>query len=131
MWKQYIGSSVLYLFSFKDKSRGQMRYFCLSGKIGDPSSHLQLEVIRPDDFKFELIDPTVKSYKDMVQSSVNVTLPGGGYIFENMDLFEDPQNKQYVEEGLMFLGEYFTVTKFSEVKTVVSQLILQEMEKGE
>ncbi len=125
IWKDYIMHSTIYLFIVRD-GKAPVRYYALQGttqKKSDFDNFLQFVSI---DTTMQLIDPNTQAYAQAVRKTFPVPVVGG-FVFDNMDIFDQDENKQFIEEGLLLHGEYFRVTRYSEIRAAVSDLIDKDL----
>jgi hypothetical protein len=127
-WDEYLHNSAIYLFTAYDSSGNIIKYFSIKGNpnIQNTASFYKIEVISN---KVPLpFDPNHNTYDKYIEKIV--TSNGiRGSLFENMGAFQQPENQKYIGTGIKFLGYYYRVTPYLEIKNKINEIIVSELIK--
>ncbi len=125
VWKDYIMHSTIYLFTVRN-GKAPIRYYILQGTTQRSDFDNYLQIASIDAARVQLNDPNTQPYKEAVIRTYPVPIIGG-FVFDNMEIFRQPENKQFIEEGLLLHGEYFRVTRYSEIRAALSDVIAKDL----
>ncbi len=119
----YLHNNPLYLFIVSDSKTKDFIYLCIRGNPDKVNTKMffKVEVIKGvADTAFNPIN----NYSDKIVKVID-NVNCGGTLFENMEMFTDPDNKKYVGNGIQLFGYYRRVQPYSEIKTSMTAIIEQ------
>jgi hypothetical protein len=127
LWLEYLHHSPIYLFSARDGSGDEVKQFCVRG---DPQVHgtsaFYKVVVIPGKTP-RACDPTLPENAGVAEKTQTVR-GARGTLFEHMGVFQRPEMKRFVGNGVEMFGKYDRVTPYAEVKGAMVDLIRAELE---
>ena len=119
----YLHNNPLYLFIVSNSKTKDTTYLCIRGnpKKLNTKMFYKVDVIKgvPD----SVFNP-FNDYSDKIVKTID-NVNCSGTLFENMEMFDNPENKKYVGNGIQFLGYYRRVQPYSEIKISMTAIIEQ------
>ncbi len=119
----YLHNNPLYLFVVSNSTTKELTYLCIRGnpKKVNTKMFYKVEVIKGvSDTAFNPFN----DYSDKIVKTID-NVNCGGTLFESMEMFDAPENKKYVGNGIQFFGSYRRVQPYSEIKISMIAIIEQ------
>ena len=126
LWLEYLHRSPIYLFSARDAAGAELKQFCVRGnpEVQGTAAFYKAVVIAGD--TKGACDPNVPENTRVAEKTVGVR-GARGSLFEHMAVFQRPEMKQFVGNGVLMFGKYDRVTPYAEVKGAMVELIRAEL----
>jgi hypothetical protein len=71
-----------------------------------------------------VLNPNTTNYSDKIVKVID-NVNCGGTLFENMEMFTRPENKNLIGNGIQLYGYFRRVQPYSEIKTSMTDIIEQ------
>lgn len=127
LWLEYLHHSPIYLFSVRDRSGVELKQFCVRGnpQVEGTAAFYKVVVI-PGNIP-RACEPNLPEDARLADKTLG-TKGVRGSLFESMAMFQKPEMKRYVGNGVKAFGFYDRVTPYAEVKSAMVDVIRAEME---
>ena len=123
----YLHRSPIYLFSVRDRTGDEVKQFCVRGnpQIEGTAAFYKVVII-PGNLR-GACDPNLPEAPQLAERTL-AAKGARGTLFENMEIFQRPEMKKYVGNGVKMFGFYDRVTPYAEVKSAMADLIRTQLE---
>jgi hypothetical protein len=125
LWLDYLHHSPIYLFSVRNSSGFELKQFCIRGdpEVQKTASFYKVAII-PGKVG-GACDPRLPENARLAEKSVPAK-GARGSLFEHMAIFQSPEKKKFVGNGIMLFGKYDRVTPYAEIKSAMIELMRAE-----
>ena len=128
IWIDYLHRSPIYLFSVRNASGVALKQFCIRGDPTVQRTASFCKVVVMPGSAADSCDPKVAEDPRIAEKTIP-TKGARGTMFESMAIFQKPENKKYVGNGVMLYTKYGRVTPYSEVKDAMVKIIQAEIHR--
>lgn len=126
LWLDYLHRSPIYLFSARDGAGVELKQFCVRG---DPQMQGTAAF-----YKVAVIAGSTKGGCDpdvpenaRLEEKTQAVKGARGSLFEHMAVFQRPEMKQFIGNGVLMFGKVDRVTPYAEVKSAMVDLLRAEL----
>ncbi len=126
LWQEYLHRSPIYLFSARDRAGVELKQFCVRGNPEARGTAAFYKVVVIAGNTRGACDPNIPENARLAEKTE--AAPGArGSLFEHMAVFQRPEMKQFIGNGVLMFGKYDRVTPYAEVKSAMLGVIRAEL----
>jgi hypothetical protein len=126
LWQEYLHRSPIYLFSARDHAGAELKQFCVRGNPQTQGTAAFYKVVVIAGDTKGACDPNTPENARLAEKTQAVQ-GARGSLFEHMAIFQRPEMKQFIGNGVLMFGKYDRVTPYAEVKRAMLDVIRAEL----